>query len=295
MKVLIFCPTYEVGKGHLAVYQETLDSIKAIIAPEGVTVDVKISNNNPYKVVGTPKLDHENTLHQYRLARQIFLEGDWDALWFIEHDMIIPEDALIKMLPTKADVVYGLYLFRHVTPILNCLRAVKSDFADMTVSWFPQLRNKGYKQGWLECSGAGFGCTLIHRHVLEKIDFRRADTGHPAPDMPFASDCQKNGFKQVCRFDVLCGHIKPDGTVLWPSMMEGGDIMNAPSVKILVYRSFNANIEGRTVHFEEGEKSEMPGVYLDDFVRAGFIGVIPEKPAVKVVRKPSTRSKKAVK
>jgi hypothetical protein len=68
-----------------------------------------------------------------------------------------------------------------------------------------------------------------------------------------------------------------------------------PSVKILVYRSFNANIHGQTRRFIEGETDEMPDDYLDDFVRAGFIGVVDEKPAVKVVNKPVSKTRKAVK
>jgi len=293
MKILLFCPTYELSNGSLAVHKETLASIDNLIIPEGVTVDVNVSNNNPYPITGVTKQDHENTLYQYRHARQMILEGDYDALLTIEHDMIIPEDALVKMLDTDADVVYGLYMFRHRTPILNALRDVKARWVDMSVSFFPELAKKGIKQGWLEVSGSGFGCTLIHRRVLEKLDIRRVENGsHPCPDMPFATDCLRNNFRQICRFDVPCGHIKPDGTVLWPTG-EGGEVVN--TIKIYVYRSFNASISGRSVHFEEGTESEIPEANADQFVRAGYIGIVAPKPAVKVVRKPKTKSKKAVK
>lgn len=292
MKILLYCPTYEVSKGNLAVCQDTLDSIAALIIPDGVQVDVSIDPYNPLPVTGVAKQDHENTLIKYRRARQRVLAQHYDALLFIEHDMIIPEDALVKMLNTDADVVYGLYLFRHVRPILNCTRAVKAQGVDMSVTFFPDERDKGYRDGVIECSGAGFGCTLIHRHVLERIDFRRADSGHPSPDMPFATDCLRAGFKQVCRFDVQCGHIKPDGKVLWPSK-EGGDVM--ANVKIYVYRSFNANIGGKTEHFEEGDNTEMPEQYAGEFVRAGYIGIVQDKPAVKVVNKPKQKVIKTVK
>lgn len=291
---MLFCPTYAKPDGKLAVHKRTLESIDAIIVPDGVTVDVEIATNNPYPITGVSKQDHENTLCQYRMGRRLFLDGDWDALWIIEHDMIIPEDALVKMLNTKADVVYGLYLFRHITPVLNCLRGVKANWADMSVTFFPEYRAEGYRKGWLECSGSGFGCTLIYRRVLEKIDFRRSESGHPVPDMPFANECLRNKFKQVCRFDVPCGHIKPDGEVLWPSM-KGGDIKIMDSVKIYIYRTFNANINGKTTHYEEGREAEMPEDYTDEFVRAGFIGIVKDKPAVKVVAKPKPKTTKTVK
>jgi hypothetical protein len=66
------------------------------------------------------------------------------------------------------------------------------------------------------------------------------------------------------------------------------------NVKIYVYRTFNANIDGKTQHFQEGEESEIPEEYANDFVRAGFI-TIRKEPAVKVVRKPKSKPTKAVK
>jgi hypothetical protein len=292
MKILLYCPTYTKDDGELALHPETQESINNLITPEDVTLDIEIDAYNPLPITGISKTDHENTLLKYRKARQNMLANGYDAILFIEHDMIIPEDALVKMLNTDADVVYGLYMFRHVKPILNCLRAVKAHWVDMSLTFFPELRAKGIKQGWLECSGVGFGCTLIHRRVLEQIDFTRAENGgHPCPDMPFANECLRHGFKQICRFDVPCGHIKPDGKVLWP-LQEGGKDM--ASVKIYVYRTFNANIDGKTQHFQEGEESEIPEEYANDFVRAGFIAIRKE-PAVKVVRKPKSKPTKAVK
>ena len=293
MKILLFCPTYEKSKGKLAVWQETIDSIDNLIAPDGIILDVKYSTNNPYPITGNRKTDHENTLCQYRLARQLVLEGDYDALLTIEHDMIVPADALVKMLGTDADVVYGLHRFRQKQPILNCCRDVRSRWADMSISFFPELIKKGQKQGWLKCSGCGFGCTLIHRRVLEKLDFRRNKSGHPAPDLPFAADCLRNNFTQICRFDVQCGHIRPNGEVLWP-FTKGGEV-DMDNVKIYVMRTFNATISGRSRHFEEGQNTEMPEEEANELARAGYIGIVTPKPAVKVVRKPRSRAKKAVK
>lgn len=67
------------------------------------------------------------------------------------------------------------------------------------------------------------------------------------------------------------------------------------NVKIYVYRSFNANIGGKTEHFEEGDNTEMPEQYAGEFVRAGYIGIVQDKPAVKVVNKPKQKVIKTVK
>jgi hypothetical protein len=66
-------------------------------------------------------------------------------------------------------------------------------------------------------------------------------------------------------------------------------------VKIYVMRSFNATINGRSQHFEEGTEAEMSRDHANDYVRAGFISLVGERPAVKVVQKPGRKRKKAVK
>jgi len=292
MKILLFCPTYKISDGELALRAETKASIDTLKIPDGVELEIEISTNNPSEITGNSKQDHENTLYQYRYARQRMLSGDYDCLFIVEHDMIIPEDALVKMLATDADVVYGLYLFRHVKPVLNACRAVSSRWPDMSLSLFPEIVNKARAQGWIEVSGSGFGCTLIRRKVLEKLDMRRSEIGgHPSPDMPFAADCMRNGFRQICRFDVICGHIKPDGDVLIP--FERGENMSE-SIKIYVMRSFNANIGGKSVPYKEGDTAEMPSEYVDDYMRCGYI-TYAEEPAVKIINKPKVKATKTVK
>jgi len=292
MKILLFCPTYKLSDGELAIHDETRESIEALIIPEGVEIEIEISTNNPNLISGNSRQDHENTLYQYRYARQRMIGGDYEYLFIVEHDMIIPEDALVKMLDTDADVVYGLYLFRHVTPVLNACRAVSSRWPDMSLSLFPELAKKAKAKGWIEVSGSGFGCTLIKRKVLETFDMRRSEIGgHPAPDMPFAADCMRNGFKQICRFDVICGHIKPDGDVLIP--FERGDSMSKP-IKIYVMQSFVANLGGKSVPYKEGELAEIPNEYAEDYMRCGFITLAVE-PAVKIINKPKVKATKTVK
>ena len=62
--------------------------------------------------------------------------------------------------------------------------------------------------------GLGFGCTLIHRRVLEKIQFRyKAELG---PDFHFAKDAKAAGFKQATDCRVHVGHVMDEHTTVWP-------------------------------------------------------------------------------
>ncbi len=61
------------------------------------------------------------------------------------------------------------------------------------------------------------GCTLIHRNVLEKIKFRTHHENLVADDWMFSLDCRMHGFVQKHDLSVVCGHITPNGEVLWPT------------------------------------------------------------------------------
>ena len=57
---------------------------------------------------------------------------------------------------------------------------------------------------------------------------------------------------------------------------------------------FVANINGRSVHFSEGE-AEMPADVVNEYQRAGFVSIFNPEPKVKIVNKPKNKANKAVK
>ncbi|HPW86638.1 MAG TPA: hypothetical protein PLU78_05550 [Chitinophagales bacterium] len=294
VKILLFCPTWSAA-GVLAIRQETLDSIDNLIRPEGVELTVKISDNNIRARTGDRRGDHENTLHQYQLARRITLEENFDYLFTVEHDMIIPEDALVKLLEVDAGVAYGVYRFRQNPAVLNVYRPVgkKARWPNRSLDYFPEVLERARRQVITDCSGLGFGCTLIKREVLEKVEMRRFEVGgHPSPDMQFAADCVRLGIVMKAHFGVSCGHIKPNGTVLWPEDRED-DMKN---IKIYINKPFRYTVGGRSTRFKEGEEVEFPEDAALELARGGYLTILePESPAVKIVNKPRGNVAKAVK
>lgn len=294
MRILLFCPTWS-ERGVQAIRPETVECIKSLVQPEGVEVTVKISDNNPYERTGDRRGDHENTLFQYQLARELTLKGGYDYLFTVEHDMIVPKDALIKLLEINAGVAYGVYRFRQNPAILNVYRAVskKARFPDFSLDYFPETLERARRQVITECSGLGFGCTLIKREVLEKVEIRRFEVGgHPSPDMQFAADCVRLGIVMKAHFGVSCGHIKPNGTVLWPEDRED-DVKN---IKIYINKPFRYTVGGRSTRFKEGEEVEFPEDAALELARGGYLTILePESPAVKIVNKPKGNVAKAVK
>jgi hypothetical protein len=158
----------------------------------------------------------KNHLHQYQRGRELFLRGNYEAMLVIESDIIPPRDALMKLAAVDADLAYGVYVFR-VTQVVNVFEAYprpsRNPGESLSVrGLWPRLRNRV-----IDCSGGGLGCVLIKRHVLEEQGFRLNDNGAAFCDSPFTVDCWRAGYEMKADTSVICGHIREDGEVLWPS------------------------------------------------------------------------------
>lgn len=154
-------------------------------------------------------------------ARDMVLAGTYDALLLVENDMIIPPDTITRLTAVDADVAYGLYCSRHGWMQWLAFFEING----LSGGSYSQSK-KMMQYAWgnvVETRGVGFGCTLIYREVLKRINFRTHPQDAVADDWLFAQDCHDAGFKQAHDFGVVCGHIKPNGTVIWPNPeAEGG-------------------------------------------------------------------------
>ena len=169
---------------------------------------------------GATRFGYRNIADKYNRARALMLAGgDYDYLWTVEADMIVPEDALPRLIATSeetdADVVYGVYASRHGSYPLCVARSIAE-----TCIWFAHRSPEWLCEAWghaVETQGLGLGCTLIRRRVLESIAFRY-DGDLRACDWTFALDCKAAGHRQVHDFRVLCGHITmtPSPRIIWP-------------------------------------------------------------------------------
>jgi hypothetical protein len=203
MRVLLYCP---LRPGPDRIHPRTEASIQALEWDGPLTV---VYGRDDHPTGGK----YANVTAQYRTARALTLCCGYDGLFAVEADMDVPADALTKLAALETDVAYGLYVSR--TPPHRWLA-----FYDVTYerarsySEMPEVCRSvwGMPRGTM---GLGMGCTFVHRHVLERIQFRLVP-GHPACcDWHFSLDCRRAGFRQMTHFGVVCGHITA-GPVLWP-------------------------------------------------------------------------------
>lgn len=261
-RILIFTPTYDDR-----LQDETVKSIEALTF-DG-ELDWVLSDENPY-----PGRDMRNCVFQFQKGRQIAIDGEYDALLLIEHDMIVPEDAAQKLWDTPADlhtgadsapVVYGTYQLRHRMRSVNLFQYVGDDNIGMSLSLYPRELQQARQAGWCRVSGAGFGCLLIRRPVFEQVPF--VDNGN-APDLPFAADCVRRRIVQIGRTDVACGHIDLDWAqrTLWPYEHGGYGIV----ARVLALQNVTAP---GSVMMKRGRYYSIEVDVAVEMERAGFVRI----------------------
>lgn len=243
MRILALTPAHP----SYGIRPQTLESIHAAMRAYDGPIDWVLTNGDnerPYA--------YQNIVHHHNKARRMTLEGGYDAMLSIEADMIVPEDAVERLIATGADVAYGLYVWRHAREKKREEKRHKwhrwSAYRELTLwggtSISLDWTGEEQRAAWgkvLDVAGLGMGCTLIRRNVLETVAFRLYEgnpddwlieeympdfktmglnpyESHPAmmcDDFLFALDAAHHGFTQRCDLGLVCGHIH-DGAILWP-------------------------------------------------------------------------------
>jgi hypothetical protein len=187
-----------------------------------------------------PETEHPelNIVYNYQKAQRMFLAGQYDALFPVESDVIIPPNALERLIAADADIAYGVYLFRRGGPVLNIThpRPPYNSYTGHLADWIRQWGQV------IECSGLGFGCTLIRRRVLELHELHSENGDGGDSDTVLANYARANGIKQLADTSVICGHKRPDSVILWPEQyrvrFEGTPIIIKREVRALKTFSF---------------------------------------------------------
>lgn len=155
---------------------------------------------------------------KHNQARAMVLQGGYDALFLVEADMVLPPDALRRLVALDVPVAYGLYVSRgapHEWLALTSLTPTEHEFVSTDHDYVHRWFGDGTQA--IETQGVGMGCTLIKREVLAKLAFHLDRFGANADDWAFSLDCIAYGILQVTHTGVICGHIDGE-TVLWPDV-----------------------------------------------------------------------------
>lgn len=139
--------------------------------------------------------------HARNLCVKKCLDMGFSHLFFLDDDIVLPWDAILRLMNRNLDIVSGIYYRRH-PPILPVM------LKDTPPN--PQYLGEGVTFGDLiEADLVGAGCLLIKRHVLEAMRgptkerwfdwrcdwFDRPEYERCSEDFAFCREAKKLGFK----------------------------------------------------------------------------------------------------
>src|SRR5215204_388475 len=134
------------------------------------------------------------------------LANDCTHVFFIDDDMVMPEDTLLKLVEHDLDGVLGLYLMRNYPHFPVAFdRAFGNGF-----NKFLYLEPK--VQGVIPITNGGLGCALIKTEVFKKMQEPWVTLGEIqkdgwCDDVSFFNRYRAAGFKLFLDTNVRCGHL----------------------------------------------------------------------------------------
>ena len=122
--------------------------------------------------------------------RKYALENNYDYFLSLEQDVIPPKDIIERMLRHAKHVVSGIYFLDE----------------KLTAKAFPLTKEQLWDDpGLYEIGSAGLGCVLIHRSILESIEFRSENKEFD--DRFFYKDCKEKEIPIFCDTSIKCKHL----------------------------------------------------------------------------------------
>lgn len=201
--VLIALPTNK------NVETDTLKSIYDQILPDGVETELQF-------------------FYGYQIDQIRNLIAEWgkryDYLFCVDSDIVLPNDALARLIAADKDVVSGLYIQRKPGHHILEIYEDTPNGGTQNAKW-ENLKGRGL----VEIAGCGFGCVLVKGDVLRKMPYPhfvyKSALDHAftfSEDVYFCLEARKHGFKIWADTSLLCEHIH--------SMRMVVDTMPSPAV-----------------------------------------------------------------
>lgn len=149
-----------------------------------------------------------------------------DAVLMVDNDVVLPKDALLKLLECGKDVCLGYYAHRgtdnqyHGNTCICKLKAPDgSDYyhypleSEYSAAEMNELKEAGKTA--IKVHGGGMGCALIRTKVFRKasypwydwVNYGDANRGILSEDLYFCSLCHVHGIEIYADVRVGCGHL----------------------------------------------------------------------------------------
>jgi hypothetical protein len=213
-RCLISCPIYS-GKDYIIerfinrIKELTYENYDILLVDNSKEIDfakkVKSLGVNVVKL----KYDENSKkrlVSSRNYIRDYVLKNDYDYFFSLECDVIPPKDIIEQLLAHDKKVVGGWYYICEEPNIRPCL-AREWTLVDMKFTYKP-ISNDLAENKLIKVHLGSFGCSLIHRSVLEEIKFKAYPTMPHHDDTWFYFDCEKKGIDVFVDTDLLVPHFQ---------------------------------------------------------------------------------------
>ncbi|MAG77793.1 hypothetical protein CL616_00335 [archaeon] len=215
-KILVGCPT-SFHKDYCL--KEYIQGLKGLTYPYKDILIVENSKNDDYlsliknfeiPVIKGQWFDGaiERIITSRNILRKKVLDEGYDYFLSLEQDVIPPKDIIERMLQHRKKVISGIYFANNkfedgkVRLIPLAYKLINKETQTMR----PLEANELWDNpGLYPIVSAGLGCVLIHRSVLEQIEFRSENQNFD--DRFFFIDCYDKEIEIFCDTTIKCKHM----------------------------------------------------------------------------------------
>ena len=148
----------------------------------------------------------ENITNCRKLLRKKMLEGNYEYLMFIDSDVLVPQEIIKKLMNADKPICSGIFLSTFSVQGKAMVAPVAYNFAGEEKIRL-MMKNEVLSTDLKKIAVCGFGCCLIKREVLEKVDFRWYEQSKSGEDAAFCHDAAKLGYKTWLDCNVKTWHI----------------------------------------------------------------------------------------
>jgi glycosyltransferase involved in cell wall biosynthesis/GT2 family glycosyltransferase len=175
---------------------DTMKSVYNLIKPDGYKVDFEAF--------------YGYSIDQVRnLMAHYTIENNYDYIFYLDSDIVLPDNTLLRLLSHDKDIVSGMYIQRKT----------HSQIPEM-YTWNDKGEMRNMKpeettpRGLVEIAACGFGGVLIKRNVLKDIGYpyffykHSIDFNHTlSEDVDFCMKAANKGYKVYLDTDIQYQHI----------------------------------------------------------------------------------------
>jgi glycosyltransferase involved in cell wall biosynthesis len=214
-KVLVGCPVYS-GKDYIIdrfinrIKELTYENYDILLVDNSETNDfakkIKSLGINVVKIKYDPN-SKKRLVSSRNYLREYALKNGYEYFFNLECDLIPPKDVIEQLMSHNKEVVSGWYYIGSKDNVRPCL-AREWTLVDMQFTYKENIIEDLGENRLMKVFLGSFGCSLIHRSVLEKIKFRTYPTLSHHDDTWFYFDCEKNKIGVYVDTDILIPHFQ---------------------------------------------------------------------------------------